>query len=403
METSKPSLWSNNNPRLFWQCQPDLSNDIWESAIAQAMPVLGLPENTPIDLALELTLGEGQFGSDHWSLSPTRRLYYVIKPFLPRTLTRALRRILQKRHKQNFELGWPIETRFARFQFVVLKNFLKLTGQDIVQIRAFWPHGKQYAFVITHDVESEKGQQFIRHVADLEESLGFRSSFNFVPQAYRIDMDLVNDLRECGFEIGIHGLKHDGKLFSSRVEFDRRVIKINHYLKELNAVGFRAPLMHRNPEWMQVLDIEYDLSFFDTDPLEPIPGGTMNIWPFFIGHFVELPYTLIQDYTLTDILHQTGPHLWLEKVEFIRQNRGMALINTHPDYLRDPSRFSIYAEFLHIMREKEDNWHALPREVARWWRDRTSANAEDAEKKYPLAIAVREPDDIQITNLPKSD
>ena len=43
---------------------------------------------------------------------------------------------------------------------------------------------------------------------------------------------------------------------------------------------------------MRHLEIEYDLSFFDTDPFEPIPGGTMSIWPFFIGHFVELPYTL---------------------------------------------------------------------------------------------------------------
>ena len=31
---------------------------------------------------------------------------------------------------------------------------------------------------------------------------------------------------------------------------------------------------------MQALEIEYDLSFFDTDPCEPIPGGTMSIWPF---------------------------------------------------------------------------------------------------------------------------
>ena len=78
----------------------------------------------------------------------------------------------------------------------------------------------------------------------------------------------------------------------------------------------------RNPEWMQALEIEYDLSFFDADPYEPMPGGTMSIWPFILGRFVELPYTLIQDHTLTAVLGETTPRLWLEKVDFIERYRG---------------------------------------------------------------------------------
>ena len=34
--------------------------------------------------------------------------------------------------------------------------------------------------------------------------------------------------------------------------------------------------------------MQYDLSFFDTDPFEPIPVGTMSIWPFMLGNFVEI-------------------------------------------------------------------------------------------------------------------
>ena len=82
---------------------------------------------------------------------------------------------------------------------------------------------------------------------------------------------------------------------------------------EFGAVGFRAPLTIRNPEWMQALNIEYDLSFFDTDPFEPIPGGTMSIWPFFTGHFVELPYTLVQDYTLVSVLGEDYPKNMVRK------------------------------------------------------------------------------------------
>jgi hypothetical protein len=227
--------------------------------------------------------------------------------------------------------------------------------------------------VLTHDIESNDGQRFVRAVADLEEGLGFRSSFNFVPEGYRIDMNLVDELRKRGFEIGVHGLTHDGRLFNSRDRFERAAKRINTYLKDLGAVGFRAPLTIRNPEWMQALNIEYDLSFFDTDPFEPISGGTMSIWPFFLGHFVELPYTLVQDYTLTDVLKEQTPDLWFKKIDFIIRHHGMALTNSHPDYLKVPARFQIYAGFLQTMREKSDYWHALPRDVAHWWRERSAA------------------------------
>lgn len=122
---------------------------------------------------------------------------------------------------------------------------------------------------------------------------------------------------------------------------------------------------------MQALEIEYDLSFFDTDPYEPIPGGTMSIWPFEMGRFVELPYTLVQDYTLTTILGEVTPRIWLQKVDFIERYYGMALVNTHPDYLAGAVTWTVYAEFLQAMRRREGYWHILPRDVARWWRARS--------------------------------
>jgi len=150
-----------------------------------------------------------------------------------------------------------------------------------------------------------------------------------------------------------------------------RTKHINRYLKQFGAGGFRSPLTHRHPEWMQSLEIEYDLSFFDTDPFEPIAGGTQSIWPFEIGHFIELPYTLVQDYTLTAVLRQDDPSIWLQKVEFLRQYHGMALLNTHPDYLLEEKTLDIYLQFLQEMKKRQDYWHALPRDVARWWRNRT--------------------------------
>jgi peptidoglycan/xylan/chitin deacetylase (PgdA/CDA1 family) len=365
------TLWSANTPQTFWQCQPDPAQEQWAEAVRRAVPVLGLPvQADDIDTILELVLGEGQFGPERWRLSRAKRLYYALKPVLPRRFTQILRRLYGGTAREAFPLGWPVEQRYVRFLWAVVRQLLVVTGRADLSYRRFWPEGHRFSFVLTHDVERADGQAYVRAVADLDESLGFRSSFNFVPEGYRLDYDLLHELRTRGFEIGVHGLRHDEKLFRSRAEFLRTAAHINRYLHELGAVGFRAPMMHRQPQWMQELDIEYDLSFFDTDPFEPMSGGTMTIWPFQLGRFVELPYTLTQDHTLVTVLGETTPRLWQEKVDFLERYHGMALVNAHPDYLRNSATRRIYAGFLQTMRERGSCWNALPMDVARWWRKR---------------------------------
>ncbi len=370
------NLWSANHPAAFWRCLSPISEQEWKEAIRGAAPVLGVSSQIEdINALLEWTLGEGQFGVGRWKLSPAKRLYYLLKPLLPRRLTRVMRRFYGGSKKRSFPLSWPIEDRYARFQWTVMRRLIEGRGGSEISFLHFWPDGHRLALVLTHDIETAEGQQFALRVAELERQLGYRSSFNVVPERYKLDRAIVKELQAQGFEIGIHGLKHDGHLFSSYAEFSRRARKINQYLEEFHAVGFRAPLTHRQPEWMQMLEIEYDLSFFDTDPYEPIPGGVMSIWPFMIGHFVELPYTLPQDYTMTNILNEKTPDTWLNKVDFLEKYYGMALVNTHPDYLIRPENWDVYARFLEVMQERSDYWHALPREVASWWRSRMKAQS----------------------------
>jgi peptidoglycan/xylan/chitin deacetylase (PgdA/CDA1 family) len=379
------NLWSSNTPARFWLPQSSVPAGVWQRAIEKAVPFLGLPVQ-PDDIAglLAFVLGEGQFGPDHWRLSWAKHVYYMLKPVLPRPFTCLLRRVHRHRAGSTFPLGWPVEARYVRFQWEVMRQLLIATDKHSLSFVHFWPQGQQFAFVLTHDIETAKGQANVRAVADLDESFGFRSSFNFVPERYSLDDGLIEELRQRGFEVGVHGLNHDGKLFGSRREFMRRVKRINRHLKAFGAAGFRSPCTLRHPEWMQALDIEYDLSFFDTDPYEPIPGGVMSIWPFTIGRFVELPFTLAQDCTLTVILRETTARLWLRKVGFIQEYHGMVLVNTHPDYLLDAVTWNVYAEFLQAMKQREGYWHALPRDVARWWRARSDAVVEPS-----LADAVR--------------
>lgn len=393
-----PNLWSLNAPDKFWLCEPPTSDSHWQEAIRKSAHLLGLAGDVEIDELSALTLGEGRFGLDHWALSWPKRLYYLLKPALPRSLTIFLRQHYSNPPDVKLRTNWPIDSRYVLFQWEVMRQLLGMSGKSAITYKSFWPSKHSFAFTLTHDVETADGQAFIRKVADMEENLGFRSSFNFVLERYPLDIKLIQELRERGFEVGCHGLKHDGKLFSTKLEFTKRVAKINAHIKKYGMVGFRAPLTHRNPEWMQALEIEYDLSFFDTDPFEPIPGGAMSIWPFFIGRFVELPYTLVQDYTLTSVLGETSPRLWVEKVDFIEKYHGMALINSHPDYLKSPNTWYVYYDFLRAMKDRGHYWHALPRDVASWWRMRANANSAESKKSSDFAIALLKDGEVELTD-----
>lgn len=392
------NLWSQNTPEKFWFCDPAVPSQYWQEAIRNSIHLLGFSGNIGEDELSALTLGESRFGSNHWTLSWPKRFYYLLKPILPRTLTKTLRQYHSNSSHNQLRPNWPVDSRYASFQWEVMRQLLMTSGNTSISYKLFWPDKQRFAFVLTHDVETAEGQAFVRKVADMEENLGFRSSFNFVLARYPLDLKLLQELRERGFEVGCHGLKHDGKLFSTKQEFTKRAARINAYIKEYGMVGFRAPLTHRNPEWMQALEIEYDLSFFDTDPFEPIPGGVMSIWPFFIGRFVELPYTLAQDYTLTTVLGETSPRVWLEKVDFIEKYGGMALLNSHPDYLKTKSTWDVYYDFLVRMKQRNDFWHALPRDIADWWRMRSADDAHGGRANGDFAVASLGDQELQLGN-----
>ena len=192
-----------------------------------------------------------------------------------------------------------------------------------------------------------------------------------------------NKLVKRGFEVGVHGLIHDGCLYRSEKVFKERAKKINNYLQEWNAVGFRSPAMHHNLEWPHHLNIKYDASTFDTDPFEPYPDGMQTIFPFWVENncsekkYLELPYTLVQDFTLFIILEKKNIDIWKEKLDWVVKTGGMALLNTHPDYMNfnkaklGPEEYPVqyYEEFLAYLRTKYKGqyWHVLPREMTHFW------------------------------------
>ena len=195
------------------------------------------------------------------------RIYYRVKPFIPQSLRTAVRRRLALRLRNTVADVWPIWPGSEQPP----KNW------------PGWPEGKKFAFVLTHDVESAIGLQKCRSLMQLDQEFGFRGSFNFVPEGdYRLPSDLREELTQSGFEVGIHDLRHDGRLYQSHREFCQRATRINRYLAEWGAAGFRSAFMLHNLDWLHELEIQYDASTFDTDPFEPQPEGRHTIFPFWV-------------------------------------------------------------------------------------------------------------------------
>lgn len=299
----------------------------------------------------------------------TADFYYTLKPLLPRWLQITLRRHRSNWIRHRNQQCWPIWERAGA------------PPSDW----AGWPGGKRFAVVLTHDVEREFGVTHCEQLADMEEERGLRSAFGFVPLLYDTPQALRDTLVHRGFEIMVHDAYHDGKLYRNQRSFAERRESINEYLQSWGARGFSSGAMHHKLPWISELDIDYDVSTYDVDPFEPQRCGLGRIFPFWVQSpddngrgFVELPYTLPQDFTLFALMRERNDDIWRRKLDWIAAKGGMALIKTHPDYMEfrgDPKRIDsypakYYGDFLDYIRSQygDQAWFAFPSEVAQYWR-----------------------------------
>jgi hypothetical protein len=306
--------------------------------------------------------------------SLARRGYYAVKPVLPHRLQIALRRSFARVQRHARFPRWPVEPALHDLTAFVLGRVADAAGEPVPYL-APWPAGREWALVLTHDVETGIGRDGIGRLRAVEEAAGYRSSWNLVPERYRVDDALVADLQNAGNEVGVHGLRHDGRDLGSLEILRERLPAMQRWAKRWGAVGFRSPATHRRWEWMPMLGFDYDSSYPDTDPYEPMPGGCCSWLPFFNQDQVELPITLPQDHTLFVILRRDD-RIWHQKAEVLRARGGMALLIVHPDYMLEEAPLSMYENFLNAYRDDETAWKALPREVSAWWRARAATSIQ---------------------------
>ena len=316
------------------------------------------------------------------ALSSTQlQLYYAVKRVIPRRMQLSARRVFARRAGRPTFPRWPLDDSVDRLLRFYALCLLAAGDSSQAPFRWFWPQSSSAALMLTHDVESAAGLRLAVDIADVEEVRGFRSSFNVVGADYPIDTGILHELEARGFEIGLHGLRHDRSLFSSRAEFERQLPGLREAARELGTVGFRSPSTHRVVEWLPELPASYDCTMFHSDPYEPQPGGCCTLWPFRLGRIIELPYTLPQDHTLFTLLRERSAQTWLTLVDAIEARYGLIHCLSHPDpgYLGESDNRAVYVEFLDALAERPGLWRALPRDVASWWRRRETADPSDAE------------------------
>jgi hypothetical protein len=334
------------------------------------------------NLRCELYVGDWREG---YTASALAKLYYLVRPLIP-FAARAYLKTLYLRGRDELPFPrWPVDSSVDSLVEQLLLLSVRSHGNQAIPFIWFWPEGASSCAIMTHDVETEAGQNFCTDLMDIDDSFGIKASFQIIPeQRYAVSPQFLATLRNRGFEVVVHDLNHDGHLYRDREQFLRRMTKINLYRQQFGAEGFRAAVLYRKQTWFDALDFSYDMSVPNVAHLDPQHGGCCTVMPYFIGNVVELPVTTTQDYMLFHVLNDYSIGLWKQQTSLIMERHGLMSFIVHPDYIIEDQERAVYKELLaHLaeLREKKDVWITTPGEVNRWWRQRAQMKlVEDGDE-----------------------
>ena len=266
----------------------------------------------------------------------------------------------------------------------VVRSFVE--NATDAQVVPLWPDGKAYAITLSHDVDTDYA---FRHPGALaafrgiEETVGMRSAWMIVTKFLPAGREALGELVRVGHEIGFHGTRHDHKLaFLSPERMAGRIREGRKRLGPFAAVGFRSPNYLRTPTLYNSLSgrFEYDMSMHDVvgdaSGLRRANEGCCTCLPFFVDgtDVLEIPTTVPEDweFELRGVLPRDALSAQISAVGRIKSLGGVANVLTHPDpglSLRGPW-LELYRSLLDRLRNDNDAWFALPRDVNRHWRER---------------------------------
>ena len=200
--------------------------------------------------------------------------------------------------------------------------------------------------MMTHDVEGEAGIDFCDELMDIDDSFGIKSAFQLIPEGREEQWRrTAAQLRARGFEVNLHDLNHDGRLFADKDAFLQP--RQAHQRLRAGIRLRRVPLRRDVPRAGLVRapsSSAYDMSVPNAAHLEPQRGGCCTVMPYFVGNILELPLTTIQDYSLFHILDDYSTTLWKEQIRLISEHHGLISVIAHPDYLIGQREREVYVE-----------------------------------------------------------
>jgi hypothetical protein len=305
-----------------------------------------------------------------------RDAYYLLRPLLGVSVRKHLQKLYLRAWNRIPFPRWPVDTTVEELLKGLMVSVLHSLEGEPLPFVWFWPDGASACFTMTHDVETQSGIDSCSALMDIDEMWGIKASYQIVPEKrYKVTQRCLDAIRERGFELNIQDLNHDGQLFRDRETFESRAKAINRYARAYGARGFRSAAMYRNADWLEALDISYDLSIPNVAHLEPQRGGCCTVFPYFIGRILEIPLTTTQDYSLFHILDDYSIDLWKRQIGLIRKQHGLVSFIVHPDYILSSSTarsaYGALLGYLAPLVRAGRLWMALPGEIDDWWRARS--------------------------------
>lgn len=256
-----------------------------------------------------------------------------------------------------------------------------------------WPSGKTCAVALSVDLDFETPWERERDVSptvlstvefgtrrgipnlvDLFERRGVRATF-FVPGVAAVRYrDVVREIHDRGFEIGVHGWDHERPTALSPAVEREQLLRSLSAIEEVTGerpVGQRAPSFDTSASTLRLAEeagLVYDSSLMgDTEPYGLVLDGAP-------AELVEIPVEWGRD-DATFFINERWDHLrpvpdpfavaaaWQAEFDAARAEGGLFQLTLHPDLIGHRARMAGLERLVDSM--GEDVWFATHADVAR--------------------------------------